>query len=124
MKKNSKRNVDPEKWQNELDFPNSPEPIKEPDSQETLESNITPEFAADVEMLDPLEYVDEPIVEAVNNLICDPTRAKLRKGATSEIHLKSLVYEYVVIRFRFQAKWKKNEEVSKITSQRHQSRKL
>lgn len=77
MKKNSKRNVDPEKWQNELDFPNSPEPIKEPDSQETLESNITPEFAADVEMLDPLEYVDEPIVEAVNNLICDPTRAKL-----------------------------------------------
>ncbi|KAK4037928.1 hypothetical protein OUZ56_029952 [Daphnia magna] len=77
MKKNSKRNVDPEKWQNELDFPNSPEPIKEPDSQETLELNITPEFAADVEMLDPLEYVDEPIVEAVNNLICDPTRAKL-----------------------------------------------
>ncbi|EFX81139.1 hypothetical protein DAPPUDRAFT_242638 [Daphnia pulex] len=77
MKKNSKRNVDPEKWQNELDFPNSPQLIKEPDSQETLESNITPEFAADVEMLDPLEYVDEPIVEAVNNLICDPTRAKL-----------------------------------------------
>jgi hypothetical protein len=55
MKKNSKRNVHPEKWQNELDFPNSPEPIKEPDSQETLESNITPEFAADVEMLDLLE---------------------------------------------------------------------
>ncbi len=77
MKKNSKCNFDPEKWQNELDFPNSPEPIKEPDSQETLESNITPEFAADVEMLDPLEYVDEPIVEAVNSVICDPTRAKL-----------------------------------------------
>lgn len=36
----------------------------------------------------------------------------------------SLVYEYIVIRFRFQAKWKKNEEVSKKNSQRHQSRKL
>jgi hypothetical protein len=44
--------------------------------------------------------------------------------AHKEILVPSLIYEYIVIRFRFQAKWKKVQEVSKKNSQRHQSRKM
>lgn len=51
----------------------------------------------------------------IYSICCPSNRATL---------VPSFVYEYIVIRFRFQEKWKKKEDVSKKNSQRHQSRKL
>lgn len=58
----------------------NPQQIQSPDHHETLESLKTTELAADVEMQDPLELVDQPIIEAVNNIISDPKQAKLPKA--------------------------------------------
>lgn len=80
-KKEGKQDSDADQGQNELDLPNTPQPIQSTDSHETLEfPSTTDKLAADVEMVDPLEIVDQPIKEAVNNIISHPTQLKLPKA--------------------------------------------
>lgn len=81
-KKEGKQDADADQGQNELIdlLNNTPQPIQLTDSHETHEIPVTTELAADVEMVDPLEIVDQPIKEAVNNIISHPTQLKLPKA--------------------------------------------
>ncbi|KAI9565054.1 hypothetical protein GHT06_008801 [Daphnia sinensis] len=51
----------------------------------------------------------------IHPICCDLHREKLTP---------SLIYEYIVIRYRFQGKWKKQEETAKADSRRHTQRKM
>lgn len=93
-KSKSKKNIDVEQWKKTLESHyTSPQPLQLLDNNLiVVVPNTVDRLAADVEMTDPqpendnkdsvnqpiiIEEVEQPVIEAVDNAIFDPTKAKL-----------------------------------------------
>jgi hypothetical protein len=62
----------------------------------------------------------DQVISKVSEMQIHPICCELHREKLTS----SLIYEYIVIRYRFKGKWKKKEEVAKEDSRRHTQRKL